>query len=429
MGMAASQARFLSLTARKSNVEYEGQQVNQQRTALANESANLYNKLTSIEVPTPPSTSDYYTTVYTFSSSELDTSSTSSTEYTLNNIYSTVDGTYASLSYTSYEWQSAVTSAYSGDINTTYDSSGNASYTVNLADGSTYDATKYSYQPSAAKLTFSLTDNQVDLRNVTFSLSDDGKTISGTDSSGNPYSYSVTDNGDGTYSMTVTLEEENTDTYTATIGGVSFLVEYNSSTGEYTCEVPNATTSVSGKYVDSNGNSSASISYLSSDFLSSGGLSNQPVLAYTINGQTYFISASETASGDTFSSSSYVHSVGTPTTVDYPCTYTTAASGRYQTISVTDDNGNTYTYNLEVASVQDEDAYDQAMLDYKYEQAIYEKEVADINAKTEALQQQDRTLELRLKQLDTEQDALSTEMEAVQKVIEDNIEATFNTFA
>lgn len=51
--MAASQARFLSLTARKSNVEYEGQQVNQQRTALSNESANLYNKLTSIEVPTP----------------------------------------------------------------------------------------------------------------------------------------------------------------------------------------------------------------------------------------------------------------------------------------------------------------------------------------------------------------------------------------
>lgn len=35
MGMAASQARYLGLTARKTNVEYEGQQVNQQRTALA----------------------------------------------------------------------------------------------------------------------------------------------------------------------------------------------------------------------------------------------------------------------------------------------------------------------------------------------------------------------------------------------------------
>ena len=37
MGMSASQARFLSLTARKTNVEYEGQQINQQRTTLSND--------------------------------------------------------------------------------------------------------------------------------------------------------------------------------------------------------------------------------------------------------------------------------------------------------------------------------------------------------------------------------------------------------
>ena len=40
MGMAASQARYLALTARKTNVEYEGQQINQERTALANQSAD-----------------------------------------------------------------------------------------------------------------------------------------------------------------------------------------------------------------------------------------------------------------------------------------------------------------------------------------------------------------------------------------------------
>ena len=39
MGMAASQARFLGLTARKNNVEFEGQQINQQRTALSNQTA------------------------------------------------------------------------------------------------------------------------------------------------------------------------------------------------------------------------------------------------------------------------------------------------------------------------------------------------------------------------------------------------------
>ena len=54
--------------------------------------------------------------------------------------------------------------------------------------------------------------------------------------------------------------------------------------------------------------------------------------------------------------------------------------------------------------------------------------MADINAKTEQIQEQDRTLELRLRQLDTEQEALQTEMEAFKKVIEKNIESTFKTF-
>jgi hypothetical protein len=64
MGMSASQARFLGLTARKNNVEYEGQQINQQRTVLANETANYYNDLLGMSVPVPPSANDYTKTVY-----------------------------------------------------------------------------------------------------------------------------------------------------------------------------------------------------------------------------------------------------------------------------------------------------------------------------------------------------------------------------
>ena len=71
MGMAASQARFLGLTARKSNVEYEGQQINQQRTTLANQSANYYNDLLGMSVPTPPSVDSYTKTVYTFNDGAL----------------------------------------------------------------------------------------------------------------------------------------------------------------------------------------------------------------------------------------------------------------------------------------------------------------------------------------------------------------------
>lgn len=77
MGMAASQARFLGLTARKTNVEYEGQQVNQQRTTLSNQSANYYNTLLGMSVPTPPSVQDYTKTVYSFTDGALDNTVTS----------------------------------------------------------------------------------------------------------------------------------------------------------------------------------------------------------------------------------------------------------------------------------------------------------------------------------------------------------------
>ena len=66
MGMAASQARWLALTARKTNVEYEGQQVNQARTALAMKSANTFNELLALEVPTAPSTQDFTKLEYTY---------------------------------------------------------------------------------------------------------------------------------------------------------------------------------------------------------------------------------------------------------------------------------------------------------------------------------------------------------------------------
>ena len=74
MGMAASQARFLGLTARKTNVEFEGQQINQQRTTLSNQSANYYNQLLGMSVPVPPSVDDYTKTVYTFEDGALSNS-------------------------------------------------------------------------------------------------------------------------------------------------------------------------------------------------------------------------------------------------------------------------------------------------------------------------------------------------------------------
>ena len=59
---------------------------------------------------------------------------------------------------------------------------------------------------------------------------------------------------------------------------------------------------------------------------------------------------------------------------------------------------------------------------YYYDVTCYEKQMADINAKTSLIQEQDRTLELRLRQLDTEQKALTTEMDDVKGIIQKNVE-------
>ena len=94
MGMAASQARFLSLVARKNNVEYEGQQINQQRTALSNTSASHYSDLLGMAVPVCPSVEDFTQTVYSFEDGALTNSITS--------LIAQGDGTYKTSYLSSY---------------------------------------------------------------------------------------------------------------------------------------------------------------------------------------------------------------------------------------------------------------------------------------------------------------------------------------
>lgn len=66
MGMSASQTRFINVTAKKTNVEFEGQQINQQRTVLATKSAALNTQLLNIKVPTPPSVDQFTKTTYSY---------------------------------------------------------------------------------------------------------------------------------------------------------------------------------------------------------------------------------------------------------------------------------------------------------------------------------------------------------------------------
>lgn len=52
-----------------------------------------------------------------------------------------------------------------------------------------------------------------------------------------------------------------------------------------------------------------------------------------------------------------------------------------------------------------------------------------LQARVERLQQVDKMLELQLRRVDTQQQAVQTEISAVQKVIDKNIDMTFKTFA
>jgi len=92
MGMAASSLRFAQLTARKNQVEFEGQQINQQRLTLSQKSSAIYNDMLTKQVPTAPDPSAFTKIVYKFNagfgeSSILNLAKKSSGAYNYNVTY------------------------------------------------------------------------------------------------------------------------------------------------------------------------------------------------------------------------------------------------------------------------------------------------------------------------------------------------------
>ena len=319
MGMAASQARFLGLTARKTNVEYEGQQVNQQRTALSNESAGLFNQMLSLQVPVPPSATDYYNMRYSFEQNGQ---------------------TYEIVSYTA----------------------------------STTNAGKYDIIVRTA----------LDVVNYT----------------------KVVLNNDPQTQVPQTLYSRTDDN-----GNTSYYMKFGTSTTEYGLTGPSTNTPLS----EANG-SDANTRYYS----------------YIRDGAYYYmfendvkLNASEQGCTDKMVAFRQDNSKNVKTEPYTDVSLLADSTGKFSYITLPDGT----QYELGLDEVSDDAGYDKAMNDYNYQKMLYDKTIQDINAKTEKIQAQDRSLELRLKQLDTEQEALSKEMEAIQDVIKKDVETTFKTFA
>jgi len=344
MGMAASQARFLTLTARKSNVEYEGQQVNQQRTSLSNESAGLFNKMMELEVPTPPSATDFYNTRYTFNAKGADYSITESSPRN--------DGTYnLKIAYTA-----TVPTALSNNV---------------------YGSVELDSDGNPAKIT---------------PVGSETCTIE-----------KLTKGEDGKYYYT-DAEGKHVD------ANVDYIVKESKDESEVYYRYKNNNI----YYYASKTNMDAFIQAQNAPSDGTAGAAPQLTTYYATTKQEQ----------------QKLDAIGT-----FP---STTSEGRFEELLISDvttDDENIKNalvgtiFDLSLTQVQDDEGYAEAMKDYEYQKMLYERTINDINAQTEIIQQQDRTLELRLKQLDTEQNALNTELEAVKKVIEQNVEATFKTFA
>ena len=343
MGMAASQARFLGLTARKTNVEYEGQQVNQQRTSLSNQSANYYNDLLGMTVPVPPSVDEYTKTVYTFEDGALTNQITA--------LIAQADGMYT-VSYLSH-WQDDFAPVAASSSIVTQTGGGYAIGANDLRELGT-------------------------MPDPDFIAKD-------------PYLSTLTDD-----QLTALIQEE-------ALYKEKLEQEYNKG---------NATDWLVYYRLDTTSGTYNPVFYKKNDLEK-----DSTIYSETTGASQSFIPA---------------YTVGTEKKTDEIKGATAKleqdSTGRYINITLDPGTDEEVTYALTANTTSDQQAYDDAMNQYEFDKATYDKSVQDINAKIEIIQAEDKNLELRLKQLDTEQDAISTEMDAVQKVIEKNVESTFKTF-
>lgn len=547
MGMAASQARYLTLAARKTNTEYEGQQINQARTALANKSADLFNQMLGMQVPTCPDSTNFTKLQYSWSDG-INTSVLSDfyqlgcadeeynyivKSYHYENVYTGsrkllhdpqiqsdmyIDYLYdandkdlnkffnvQSYNYDFIHDKFMFTSADNEEIVKTFskidDDWGERRLELDAIYNRTekYSANEFFYDEDED--TYVLDPNKVDddgnpilyafskvdktdeaeLQKLkeTFGLEYDedenyyfdenskmylkeSDILENKDKIGIPSEIKIRKQDDGTkyytdgeYYLTdkeiaaITpdnnqlnfkrgLEDRRFYDFTA-VGNctLSELSEKDLTNLETQTELMQIMKDMRGE----NGNKISAASF--EKCFDETGQYLGGIYSFKMNGVVYYTTKDDLMVS---AQSAYAENSLADNNIDmqttkmpyYKATYLktkieetlkalleTDGSGRFSSVKFEDDS---LVYTLNTEAITDDDAYQNAMNQYYYKQEVYDKAIADINAKTEIIQAQDRTLELRLKQLDTEQNALQTEMDAVKKVVSKNVETSFKTF-
>ena len=523
MGMAASQARYLALVARKSNCEYEGQQINQARTALSNQSANLFNQMLTLQVPVPPSTQDftktqysytdglnastidswqqlaspeedynyvvthhYYTDIYTGSEKKLSDPQVQFTgtpvdlakletarvqvetaEATYNNAvkayedskveYSNARRTYSDLnSYASsfggitdcdYEEASgtytltsdgdSVYTAYSklaeGDVKDAADATVQALIEAGAISASdknnlyfSADGTSFAFGRDLALLATNATADTPETLN-TYSSADVGNNKTEVDNAKTAMTQAELAM-DGAETALVAQQKAYNDLAHPSFVGNCDLIPLASLTKDQEAEIAQIV-----RDMEAQGITSDIVNY----YNPATGKYTGGIYSFKMNGNTYYTTYTDLE--NSYKSGSGINNIDAQIKLPYyNATYVstkvektekalleTDGTGRFSSIRFQDDS---VTYTLNMETITDDVAYQDAMNQYYYENAKYDKIIQDINAKTSIIQREDQQLELRLKQLDTEHNALSNEIDAVQKVVKDNVEKSFKTF-
>jgi len=461
MGMAASQARYLALTARKTNTEWEGQQINQARTALANQTANLFNRLLNMKVPDAPDTTDYTTLQYSYkdgdNASVIDNwkqLSTADPEYNY-----VVDNWYYADIYTGIQkllsnpevtvrYGATKTSALPTTVAKDEDE---RSYYV---DDKTYTNLKYAKMDTDLENCIKDLDERgyIDLgepKDVrTQNIKDEDGNVTdlyGYQDSNKVWHFATKKNLEESYQSQIIpdeLDPEYSITQAPTVEVKDYFSTYKpeyvgncklTKLENYALDEQTELEQIVKDVPDSN---FAKVVFTTDE--SGEKVATGAIYKFQMNGLNYYTCYSDLVNCmETFDQygkpiesqeklpyyrASYINQKITETN---KALLETDGDGRFVSAKFEDDS---VKYSLNVETVTDEAAYNDAMNKYYHDVQVYEKTIAEINAKTEIIQIEDRTLELRLRQLDTEQKALATEMDAVKKVIKDNVESTFKTF-
>ena len=413
MGMAASQARYLALTARKTNTEYEGQQINQERTALANQSADAFNQYLALEVPTAPSTTDFTTVQYTYQEGNISEAIEEMTElaagasdynYLVNHYhYSDV---FTGIRNTKIHPQ--VRTGYATNTNNVLGTNVTLTDGVYQIDGlpvGAYDESNVEQRSRYEQLCAQIDAvKAIDKANLAVY----------TDANNVMHFVDKTTLAVGVDTVNYSIDANPTPTH---VGNNELTIYEKGKDKEIDLRLE--------QIRKDNPN----------DIIANA----DKIYTYESYGRTYFateqeLMASANSAMNAANPSEYQNDLYTY----YAEAIKTKISSTDRAFIEFDDSGratsinfenSTAKYAIQTETVTDQAAYQDAMNQYEYAKAQYEKSVEDINKKTEIIQEEDRTLELRLKQLDTEQNALQTEMEAVAKVIDKNVESTFKTFS